>query len=263
MIVKVYKDKDALSSIQRERELAKQAFILGLPTAISFDVVKVGDYYGTVFELIDADSMSNKIKEDESKIDEYAYEFVSLLKKINSINVEKLNLRSQMSLVNIWLKNVKNVVDLDLFNKIEKLVNTIHETHTLIHGDYHTNNLMMTKEGIILIDMDTLSYGNPIIELATIDFTYNTFNEIDENNSKHFLGISKDAASKFYAEIIRYYFDGKSNDVINKNRDRIQFLSLIRVLNHVYKRDKESPFISEAVIKIKNLANKLDDLNLE
>ena len=40
-VVKVYKNADALEEIKHEREVAKLALILGIPTAISYDVVSV------------------------------------------------------------------------------------------------------------------------------------------------------------------------------------------------------------------------------
>ena len=51
-VVKVYNNADALEDIKHEREVAKLALILGIPTAISYDVVKVGNSYGSVFEFI-------------------------------------------------------------------------------------------------------------------------------------------------------------------------------------------------------------------
>ena len=59
-VVKVYKNPDALEDIKHEREVAKLALILGLPTAISYDVVKVGDSFGSVFELLNARSFSQQ-----------------------------------------------------------------------------------------------------------------------------------------------------------------------------------------------------------
>ena len=57
-VVKVYNNADALEDIRHEREVAKLALILGIPTAISYDVVKVGESYGSVFELLNASSFS-------------------------------------------------------------------------------------------------------------------------------------------------------------------------------------------------------------
>lgn len=61
-IVKVYLNADALPDIQRERELARKALVLGINTAIPYDVVRVGENYGTVMELLEATSLSKMIK---------------------------------------------------------------------------------------------------------------------------------------------------------------------------------------------------------
>ena len=50
-IVKVYSTPDCIPIIQNEQRLAKRAFVKGVPTAISYDIVRVGDSYGSVFEL--------------------------------------------------------------------------------------------------------------------------------------------------------------------------------------------------------------------
>ena len=48
-IVKVYLNADALPEIRRERELARTAFVAGVPTAIPYDVVRIeGGGYGSV-----------------------------------------------------------------------------------------------------------------------------------------------------------------------------------------------------------------------
>ena len=61
-IIKVYKNPDALPEIKNERELARTAFVLGIPTAIPYDVVRVGDGYGSVFELLNAKSFAKLIE---------------------------------------------------------------------------------------------------------------------------------------------------------------------------------------------------------
>ena len=67
-IVKVYRNNDALAEMQREREISRKAFVLGIPTAIPYDVVQVGDKFGTVFELLNARSITKLI------LGEYAVE---------------------------------------------------------------------------------------------------------------------------------------------------------------------------------------------
>ncbi|MBQ1515472.1 MAG: anti-sigma factor antagonist, partial [Lachnospiraceae bacterium] len=80
-VVKVYNNADALADIQHEREVAKLALILGIPTAISYDVVKVGDSYGSVFEMLRARSFSKILANEPEKMDWCVQEYVSMLKK--------------------------------------------------------------------------------------------------------------------------------------------------------------------------------------
>lgn len=44
--------------IERERRCSQVAFKQGLPTAIAFDVVRVGDAYGAGDEFMDADNLA-------------------------------------------------------------------------------------------------------------------------------------------------------------------------------------------------------------
>jgi hypothetical protein len=68
-VVKVYNNADVLADIQHEREVARLALILGIPTAISYEVVQVGDSYGAVFELLNARSFSSILKKEPEKMD--------------------------------------------------------------------------------------------------------------------------------------------------------------------------------------------------
>ena len=52
--------------IENEKKLAKLAFVAGIPTAISFDIVKIGNTFGSVFELLKAKTFNDLIKEKPS-----------------------------------------------------------------------------------------------------------------------------------------------------------------------------------------------------
>ena len=67
-VVKVYKNANALADIQHEREVARLALVLGVPTAISYDVVRVRDSYGSVFELLNARSFAKILAEEPERL---------------------------------------------------------------------------------------------------------------------------------------------------------------------------------------------------
>ena len=83
-IVKVFDRTSDPQQIERELSLAKEAFILGVPTAISFDIVRVGEKLGVVFEMLDCMSLQNAVKSDLNRYPEYLAKYAELLKKINS-----------------------------------------------------------------------------------------------------------------------------------------------------------------------------------
>ena len=61
-IIKVYLNPNSLPDIHWERELARKAFVLGIPTAIPYDVVKVGGRIrAPSFELLNAKSFGSLI----------------------------------------------------------------------------------------------------------------------------------------------------------------------------------------------------------
>ena len=83
-VVKVYNAPDCLPDVQRERELARKAFVLGIPTAIPYDVVRVGSKFGSVFELLDAQSLSKLIAAHPERYDEYVKTYVDLMRRLHS-----------------------------------------------------------------------------------------------------------------------------------------------------------------------------------
>ena len=50
-----------LSFVQEELTNAKAAFVAGVPTTISFDTVKCGEYFGIVYEMTDSMTLSKAI----------------------------------------------------------------------------------------------------------------------------------------------------------------------------------------------------------
>ena len=70
-VVKIFDPAIGIERIERERQNAKAAFVSGLPTAIPFDTVHCSDGYGTVYELIDAVTLSRFMLDNPDKAPEY------------------------------------------------------------------------------------------------------------------------------------------------------------------------------------------------
>ena len=64
-IIKVFRPDADLAAVERERKKSHAALTSGLPTAISYDVVRAGDCYGIVYEMINSKSLADVMREDE------------------------------------------------------------------------------------------------------------------------------------------------------------------------------------------------------
>ena len=225
-IVKVFNRTSDPNQIQRELFLAKEAFVLGVPTAISFDIVKAGDKLGVCFEMLDCQSLKNVILSDKAKYDEYIKKYADLLKKINT--TECLN-ESIPDMKKAFLKKVEGIkpyLDEKHYLKAKQLVESIEDRKTFIHGDCHFKNIMVQNGELILIDMDTLSVGHPIFELACLYAPYCAFNEDDPGNSERFFGIKDEDAVNLYKDLLALYF-GKLDDAI---LDKIKLIAYIHMV---------------------------------
>lgn len=238
-IIKVYKNSDALDDIKRERELAKTALVLGINTAIPFDVVKVGDKYGSVFELLSAKSITRLILDDPENRDKYVKIFADLLKEIHATEVKEGLLPSAKKTAVGWTEWLKPHLPEKTYDKLYRMMNDIPESNTMVHGDYHTNNVHYDNNEAILIDMDTLSVGNPIFEFASIFLAYRGFGELDPDNIQEFLMIDWDTAGYILEKLMDYYFDDKDEAYKTKVLDKAKTIGYTRILRRTIKRTPE------------------------
>ena len=86
-IIKVFREGTTIDEVRKEITMSKEAFVMGTPTAISFDIVKVGSQYGLVYELLNAETLSSCIKRAPERIDEYARQYANLFRQLHSIEV--------------------------------------------------------------------------------------------------------------------------------------------------------------------------------
>ncbi|MBO7078618.1 MAG: phosphotransferase [Bacilli bacterium] len=263
IIVKVYNDP-VLDLVTNERFLARLAFVLGVPTAISYDTVMVGDKYGSVFELVNANNLTYFIKQNPEEIEKYASIMANLFKTVHSTNA---NPKDLVSAKDFFFKKTNLILeDLDKprQEKLNYLLSTIKEENYLNHGDFHSNNIMMQNGEAILIDMDTLSCGNIIFDFANTYTCHMGFGSVNREMSEEFLGIKYELSQKLYNLFIKDYFEGRSD--IDLIKDKIALLSLTRMYYHFKRRKKQETDYQNELNNILeraiNLIDKLDDLNI-
>ena len=235
-IVKVYRNPDSLQDIQNERELSKKAFVLDIPTAISYDIAKVGDSYCSDFELLDAKSIAQLLALDPAKIDEYVSVSVNLLKKIHS-TIDKDNDMPKMKNKTLkWVEFCRDYLPKDIEDKLYKLVENVPDDNHLLHGDYHIKNVMIQQGEALLIDMDTLCVGNPIFEFASMFNAYEGFPSQNMSESLTFLGISYELGVEFWKKSLIKYFGTEDEDKLKEIEDKAKIIGYLRLFRRGIRR---------------------------
>lgn len=235
-IIKVYLNPDCLPDIHRERELARTAFILGIPTAIPYDVVRVGEGYGSVFELLNAKSFAKLIVGEPENADKYIGLYVDLLKKIHSTTVKKGQMPDMKEVALGWAGFVRDYLPKEQGDKLYALVEAVPQDDHMMHGDYHVKNVMMQNGEVLLIDMDTLCVGNPVFEFASVFLAYIGFAEDDHSVVEKFLGIPFDVTTKIWDKTLRLYFETDNEEKLREISDKARLIGYVRLMRRTIRR---------------------------
>ena len=262
-IVKTYFAKDALPDIKKERENARRAFVLGVNTAIPYGIVRVGDGYGTIMELLTATSISKLIRNRPDDLTEAVNYYIGMLKVIHSVQVKDGEVIDVKEAALDWLAFVTPHLPSEQVTKLHALINAVPKQNTLLHGDYNTNNIMVQNGEAILIDMDTLCMGHPVFELAAMFNSFIGYNELNPEGTVSFYGYSFESARTFWDMALKMYLGTEDDAVCQAVAEKAMIIGYIRMLRRALRRpnDEESPAkIARCKEMLGVLLNKVDDL---
>ena len=249
-VVKVYNNADALQDIQHEREVAKLAMILGINTAISYDVVRVGESYGSVFELLNARSFSKILAEDPEKMDWCVREYVNMLNHIHETVVPEGKLPDIKETALKWAVFMKDYLPEAAADKLVRLVEAVPHDDHMIHGDYHTNNLELQNGEVILIDMDTLAVGHPVFELGSMFNSFVGYSEYDPGVIQRFQGFDQETGKTFWKKALAAYLGTDSEKRNREVEDKARIIGYTRMIRRAIRRNKMEDEVGRAEIEL-------------
>ena len=167
-IVKVYKPWMELSAIDRERSFAKTAFVNGIPSVIAYDVVKVGDCLGVVFEMLKSDTLGHAMRDNPEKLEQYVDQYVELAKTLHSTHVPAGSFTRIQEVMHERANNLGKWCSAEEIALLHSIIDDIPEADTVTHNDLHPGNIMIQDGELVLIDMPEVTMGPPICDLTSI-----------------------------------------------------------------------------------------------
>lgn len=164
-MIKVFRPGITLDAIEQEREASRKAFLLGVPCAIAFDTVRCGESYGTIYEMLKAATLTERIRENPDTLPRYAEASAKILRQLHETEVPE----GQMPKASRLLHNTIDAVAADFTPEetalMHRLYDAIPEMNRFIHNDYHAKNIMESNGELLLIDLGDAGAGNPAIDL--------------------------------------------------------------------------------------------------
>ncbi|MBQ9605245.1 MAG: anti-sigma factor antagonist, partial [Firmicutes bacterium] len=131
-VIKVFNKNVNFDMITDERAKAQNAFVFGVPTAISYDMVRVGESYGLVYELLDAKDLLDVIVNDKANLEEYIKKFALKMREMHSIEADDGFVDIKTVTVNYLGFLEGKVCTADEVEKMRAVIKNIPERNTFI-----------------------------------------------------------------------------------------------------------------------------------
>lgn len=107
----------------------------------------------------------------------------------------------------------------------------------MLHGDYHTNNIVMQNDEVLIIDMDTLCVGHPIFELASMYLGFVAFGEVDPNVTLSFLKLPHETAVRFWKKALAKYLGTRDPEAVRAVEEKAMVIGYARLMRRTIRRD--------------------------
>ncbi len=260
-IVKVYAHPDSKKLIEEGQDRARYAFMRGIPTAIAFDRVKVGENDGAVFELLDAASFQGVIHSEPDKLEEMTQIYLNFLDLIHNVEAERSgDLEDARNLHLVELDKLKGLIPEDTIEGIRSLLLSMPEDLHIVHGDLHMKNLMFCGGEPMVIDMDTLCVGNSVFEIGRLATFYKIIPDTDKGFEKEFFGFPNGSCAYIWNRILEPYSDSAAQDKLML----IGYLNMAEIVSHKFPEGSEyrKLFLPVCAENLKALLARIDSLVL-
>lgn len=170
-IVKVSKHAGGDDDLQRENTIAKEAFILGLPTAINFDMVDCGEgRKGVVMEALDSHSLGQYLMQHPDEMDDMVEKYVELFRVTNAIETDSPLFRDTKAFLRDCLNLPARFITDEQAALYGEMLDCIPDSNHMVHFDGHTGNVLLcgdeSNRNLMLVDMGDLGLGHPVLEIA-------------------------------------------------------------------------------------------------
>ena len=228
-IVKVNYNPATYESLDKELAKAKEAFLLGIPTAISFDMVDCGDgKRGVVYETIKSRTLGETMQSNPERMEELTEKYIEQLNLLHSTVTDNPVFSNAKEYYSNQVTNAAKYFTEEEGKLMNMIVDALPEGNRLVHCDAHPKNLMIQGEEMLWIDMEQMSVGHPIYDLISIAVVLNGMRT--DEMILNIAGMDNATVAKLKDCFIRKYFRTEDPEQIKTFASIFDALRLIRAV---------------------------------
>lgn len=247
VILKVsHREDGTLEAVSKEFYASKAVFDLGIPTPKLYEIVRVGDEYGVISQLIGKKQSVGKIcGEHPELIEQVATRMAELGKQMHRTKV----LSDQVPSTKEWIPSMKELMLEALsttkmmsgkkLKEVTAFVESLEDAPTLLHGDFSLGNLIFEiKDNASLstpywIDLGRAAHGIPMFDLGHLYLFCNIFSK--QKRVQQIAHMTQEQLIDFWNAFVKAYLnDQKANDLGAFTAECKRFAALdVILLGHI------------------------------
>lgn len=162
-VLKLYREWCPPDWVEYEARIARAVYAAGIPSPATGEVIQVDSRRGLVYERLEGISMLEDMNARPWKLLTHARSLAELHSKIHRRSIP--GLPSYKDRLRYDIRNVSPLPQ-GLRDKALALLDPLPEGQNVCHGDYHPGNVLLTKNGPVVIDWMTASTGSPWTDVA-------------------------------------------------------------------------------------------------
>lgn len=226
-IVKVFPLDYPIHKIESEFNGARLFNKANLPSPACYEIVSTDKGYGIVLERIEGVTLTQAISQNPTELDYFVKKMICLMRDIHNTRIDDMHLVcSAKEKYLAYLSECSRYYSLPELDSLKNLILAIPDRVTMIHGDFHTGNVMVKNDGtLMLIDFPEVCYGHPIFDIMAEGAVIPVTLENDPRLAESYLGISAELMQQIWKSYVRHYFAEVS--------DRDEMASITRLLSRL------------------------------
>jgi len=202
-VLKLFRDWCPSSWVEYEARIVRIVYEAGVPSPAPGEIIEVNGRRGLIYERLDGISMLQEMNAHPWTFLKHARSLAELQVQIHQKFTT--GLPSYKDRLKDDIRNTAHLQE-DLREKALALLDILPEGQHICHGDYHPENVLITKKGPVVIDWMTACSGSPWADVARTSLI---------------LGVGAKAAGRQIPPVIRMLVNLYHKTYLNRYRSLI------------------------------------------